>query len=422
MRTIGYYLLLICFVLAAYVAGIVSYPVVYPVVQPLLGRISPPLPAIPVADPVDMTVFWESWRLLDRDFYGEKPEGTARRYGAIHGLVNAFDDPYTRYEEPVQSIISGEQFCGCFGGIGATIEQVEDGFVLHPLPEQPAAKAGILDGDRLIQVDEEAITTELTIDDVVRLVRGEIGSKVKIVIQRPAIESTTAVNVANANGTPITPASELDTLSFVVERVEIQTPSMEWRLLDDDPATALIGYIRHMQFTSNSPDEMRQALTELQERGAERYILDLRGNPGGPVDAALQMADMWIDEGLLLIEEHADGRQEQFEAEAGMEAGSAPLVIVVDAGSASASEILAGALQDHQRAQLIGEQTYGKGSVQLRYELADKSSLYVTNAQWFTPAHHQIAGRGLTPDVLVEPGVDPLPIAIASVQQVIAAR
>jgi len=422
VRTIGYYLLLICFILVAYVAGVVSYPVIYPAAQPLLGRISPPLPSIPIADPVDMTVFWEAWHLLDRDFYGEKPEAMARRYGAIHGLVNIFDDPYTRYEEPVQSIISGEQFCGCFGGIGATIEQVEADFLLQPLPAQPAAEAGILNGDKLIQVDEELITTEMTIDDVVRLVRGEVGSEVKIVIQRSALESTTAVNVANSTGTPTIPLTELNTLSFVIERVEIQTPSMEWRLLDDDPATAMIGYMRHTQFTANSPDEMRQALTELQERGAERYILDLRGNPGGPVDAALQMADMWLDDGLLLIEEHANGQQEQFEAEAGMEVGNAPLVIIVDAGSASASEIFAGALQDHQRAQLIGEQTYGKGSVQLRYELADKSSLYVTNAHWFTPAYHQIAGTGLTPDILVEPDVDPLTIAIASVQQVIAAR
>ncbi len=420
VRTIGYYLLVICCVVVAYVAGIASYPIVYPLAQPFFGFLGTPMLNAPVPDPEDMTVFWEAWHLLDRDFYGTKPDGSARRYGAIHGLVNAFADPYTRYEEPVQSIISGEQFCGCFGGIGATIEQVESTFLLHPLPEQPAAVAGVLDGDRLLQVDETVITAEMTIDDVVRLVRGEVGSEVKVVVQRPALATTTAVNVANASGAPATPASQLETLSFVIERVELQTPSMEWRLLDDDPATAMIGYVRHSQFTANSPEEMRRALAELQERGAKGYLLDLRGNPGGPVDAALQMADMWLEEGLLLIEEHANGEREEFRAEAGTAVGDAPLLVIVDAGSASASEILAGALQDHGRAQLVGEQTYGKGSVQLRYELADSSSLYVTNAQWFTPDHHKIAGTGLTPDIPVEAGTDPLPVAVTTLLQLLA--
>jgi carboxyl-terminal processing protease len=257
---------------------------------------------------------------------------------------------------------------------------------------------------------------------VVNLVRGEVDSTVTIVVQRPAIAPTTAVNVASANGTPAARLSDLETLRFVITRTELQTPSMEWRLLDDDPTTATIGYIRHTQFTANSAEEMRTALAELQAAGAERYLLDLRGNPGGPVDAALQMADMWLDEGLILIEEHANGEQERFEAESGTAVGNVPLVVLIDGGSASASEILAGALQDHHRAQWVGEQSYGKGSVQLRYELADKSSLFVTNAKWFTPDYHEIAGTGLTPDIVVEPGVDPLPIAIESVQQIVAVR
>lgn len=421
MRTIGYYLFVIFFVLAVYIAGIVSYPVVYPLAQPLLG-LSGTRYIAPVPDPEDMTVFWEAWHLLERDFYGAKPESPQRRYGAIHGLVSTFDDPYTRYEEPRDSIISGEQFCGCFGGIGATIAQEDGHFLLEPVADQPAAQAGVQSGDRLIQVDDTVLTADMTIDEVVRFVRGEVGSEVKIVVQRPSAASTTPVNVANASGAPVTPASELETLSFVIERVEIQTPSMEWRLLDDNPATATIGYIRHTQFTANSPEEMRKALSELKEQGADRYILDLRGNPGGPVDAALQIADMWVDEGLLLIEEHANGEREEFIAEAGTEVDNVPLVIVVDGGSASASEILAGALHDHGRARLIGEQTYGKGSVQLRYELADDSSLYVTNAQWFTPQHHQIAGVGLTPDIAVNAGIDPLPIAVDVVQQAVAVQ
>jgi carboxyl-terminal processing protease len=412
------YLLLIVSLLTSYLAGVVSYPVF----QQWFGGAPTPQPVVQSADPIDMTVFWEVWHLLDRDFYGEKPVGVERGYGAIRGLVAAFDDPYTRFEEPVQTERDTVAFCGCSGGIGASIELVADRYILHPAPDQPAAAAGIFDGDQLVQVDDTPITVELTIDDVVQLVRGEVGSEVKITVHRPAQDATTAVNVANATGTPVTPVSAIDVLTFVIERVEIQIPSLEWRLLADDPATATIGYIRHTSFTGNSPDEMRSALTALQEQGAERYILDLRGNPGGPVDAALAIADMWIDEGLLLIEEHANGEQERFDAVAGTEVGDAPLVVIVDAGSASASEIVAGALQDHGRAQLIGEPTYGKGSVQLRYELADKSSLFVTSANWFTPNHQPIAGAGLTPDVMVAAGVDPLPAAIASVQQVTVAR
>ncbi len=420
MRTILLYLFLITALLFAYVAGLVSYPFV----QPLLGVAATPVP-VPVvtsADPVDMSVFWEVWQLLDRDFYGEKPVGTERSYGAIQGLVEKFGDPYTRFEEPVQSHETNTTLCGCFGGIGATIEQTDDGYILHPLPDQPAALAGILDGDKLIQVDETLITPALNIDEVVKLVKGEVDSEVEISVQRVIIEPTTAVNIANANGTPTPALSQLETLRFVIKRVELKTPSLQWRLLDDNPETATIGYMRHTQFTANSADEMRTALQELQAAGAERYLLDLRGNPGGPVDAALQMADMWVDDGLLLIEEHANGEQERFEAHAGTEVGEAPLVVLVDAGSASASEILAGALQDHRRATLVGEQTYGKGSVQLRYELADKSSLFVTNAQWFTPEHHKIAGMGLTPDIVVEPGGDPLPVAIEAVQQIVPAQ
>ncbi len=422
MRTILFYLLLISALLFAYVAGLVSYPVVQPLlgsaIQPLLGEVATPTPLINSADPVDMSVFWEVWQLLDRDFYGEKPAGTERSYGAIRGLVEKFGDPYTRFEEPVTTTATGAALCGCFGGIGATIEQTDDGFILHPLPDQPAALAGILDGDRLIQVDETVITLGLSIDEVVALVKGEVDSNVEITVQRAVSEPTTAVNIANANGTPTPALSQLETLRFVIKRVELKTPSLQWRLLDDDPKTATIGYMRHTQFTVNSADEMRTALQELHAAGAARYLLDLRGNPGGPVDAALQMADMWIDDGLLLIEEHANGEQERFEAHAGTDVETAPLVVLVDAGSASASEILAGALQDHRRATLVGEQTYGKGSVQLRYELADKSSLFVTNAQWFTPDHHKIAGTGLTPDIVVEQGADALAVAIESVLQI----
>ncbi|MEZ4673434.1 MAG: S41 family peptidase [Caldilineaceae bacterium] len=418
MRTPLFYFALIGCVLLAFAAGLLSYPML----QPLFHLPAVPAPTAQIADPMDMTVFWEAWYLLDRDFYGEKPPLAARSYGAVRGLTSAFNDPYTRFEEPVQSEASADGICGCYGGIGASIEQNGDGFLLHPWHNQPAAAAGIVDGDRLVQIEDTLITPDLSYDDVIRLERGDIDSEVKIVVQRVVEEPTTAVNLASATGTPTTPASAFETLSFVITRIEIREPSMEWRLLDDNASTAKIGYIRHFLVTTHSPEELQSALAELRAGGAERFILDLRDNPGGPVEPALQMADMWVDDGLLLIKEFANGEQERSAASAGMAGGNEPIAILVNGNTASASEILAGALQDHHRALLIGEQTYGKGSVQLRYTLADNSAIFVTNAQWFTPDYHKISGMGLTPDVPVEAGVDPLSVAIAEVQQLAAVR
>ena len=312
---------------------------------------------------------------------------------------------YTRYEPPPQSADSGAAICGCEGVIGVTLEPTADGFVLHPLPDLPAQQAGVLDGDLLIQVDETLITTTLAVEDVMALVSGEPDTSVIIVVQRQT----------SADADP-------EILNFEMTRVQVVKPSMEWRVLTEEAHGARIGYIQQFHFTDHSPEEMEEALHALLAQGANRFILDLRNNPGGTVDAALKITDLWLDEGVMLIEEDVHGAEKRFEATDGQIVEDAPLVIIVDHGSASASEIVAGALHDYNRATLVGTQTYGKGSVQLRHELADKSSLFVTNALWFTPRHHQISGVGLVPDILVEGAVDPLPAAIASVQQIAVAQ
>jgi carboxyl-terminal processing protease len=203
-------------------------------------------------------------------------------------------------------------------------------------------------------------------------------------------------------------------LTFPVTRAQMQTPSVQWRLLKDT-ASGTVGYIAHTLFTERSADEMKQAITELKAQGATRYILDMRGNRGGLVSTAVAIADMWLDDGVIFIEQKADGTESAESASKGVLV-DAPLVVIVDSGSASAAEIVAGALQDHGRATLVGEKTYGKGSVQLIHELPDKSSLHVTNAQWLTPNRRPISGNGLQPDVLIATGSDPLPKAIAVVE------
>lgn len=409
LRTFFLYLSLMVCIGLAFIAGFLSYPLIHPLlvsrwIEPSVQSVQQPtFTAVP--DPMDMTVFWQVNQILERDFYGAKPDLTTRRYGAINGLVAAFNDLYTRYEPPPQSAGSQAAICGCQGVIGVRVEQTLAGFVLYPQPDLPAQQAGLLAGDQLIQVDQIVLTTTMTMDAVMQLVNGEPNSAVILVVQRQSAGQTSR-----------------ETLNFQMTRIEVVTPSMEWRLLDNSGRQTNIGYIRHLHFTDHSPEEMEQALTELMAQGADRFVLDLRNNPGGTVDAALKITDMWLDQGVMLIEEDTSGKEKRFDATNGQLAPGAPLVIVVDHSTASASEIVAGALRDHERATLVGTKTYGKGSVQLRHELADKSSLFVTNALWFTPAHHQIAGVGLLPDLLVEDAVDPLPTAIASVQQIAVAQ
>jgi carboxyl-terminal processing protease len=253
-------------------------------------------------------------------------------------------------------------------------------------------------------VDAQPISATLTLDEVIALVRGEPGTQVTLVVARAPNDQ---------------PPQEI---AVVVTRAEIVTPSMEWRLLDDDPQTADVGYIRHTIFSERSAQEMRQAIDELTRRGARRFIWDLRGNPGGLLSAAVETADMWLAEGTILIEEKADGTRTTLSATPGDLTANAPLVVVVDGGSASAAEIVAGALRDQGRARLIGTKTFGKGSVQLIHELADHSSLHVTHAHWLTPRGDQITGAGLMPEVVVADGADPLPAALAALPAMQEAR
>ena len=376
----------------AFGVGYIAYPLLHPPRESVV--VDPQTEGTAGAQGLDLQLFWEVRSLLERDFFGEKPSEDAQRYGTVRGLVQAYDDPYTYFVEPQPRELEQDNLRGSFGGIGAYIVGGDDGYHLSPMPGQPAEQAGIQEGDLLLLVDDTEITTEMSEEDVVALVRGPVDTDVVLVVRRGQDDA-------------------VEELTIAVTRAVIETPSVDYRLLDDDPRTADIGYIKHTLFTERSPDEMLQAIQELTDRGATRFILDLRGNPGGIVNSAVAIADMWIDDGLIFTEERADGSREEFRATAGGPGVEYPLVVVVDAASASASEIVAGALQDLGRAQLVGEKTFGKGSVQFIHQLADASSLHVTTAEWFTSDGHQLTGVGLTPDRTIEPGADPLPAAVA---------
>lgn len=384
----------VMFAALAFLTGYAAYPLLHQ------GFSAAPLTGAASAAG-DMSQYWQVWALLDRDFYGPQPDAQARTRGAIAGMVQTYGDPYTFWVEPQARELERDDLAGRFGGIGATIEQTPDAFVLHPLADQPAARAGVLDGDRLIAVDAQPITTSMDVNAVVALVRGPVGTTVTITVLR---------------GDPAPGAQE--PMDIAIQRAEIRTPSVEWRLLDDQPGGADIGYLKQTLFSERSADEMTQGIKELLAAGATRFIWDLRGNPGGLLDAAVSQADMWLERGLIVREEKAGGITNSFDATPGDLSGGADLVVLVDGGSASASEIVAGALQSHARATLIGQKTFGKGSVQLIHELSDQSSLHVTNGQWLTPDGRQISGNGLTPDIVVAEGEVALQAAIDTLNAV----
>jgi carboxyl-terminal processing protease len=351
-----------------------------------------------------MDVYWEAWKLLDRDFYGDKPSSHVRTYGAVRGMVQSFGDPYTYFVEPAARELERDEMRGSFGGIGAGIESSDAGYLLRPNPGQPAATAGVQDGDLLLMVGDREIAADIPVDEVVRLIRGPVGTTVTILVRR-----------MQGDGAG-------DELTIAIERAEIETPSVQWRLAQSDSPGPVVGHIEHSVFTERSPQEMRQAVQELSEQGADSFVIDLRGNTGGLVSSAVEIADMWLSDGDILIEQDAGGEEKVFTADEETVRDDAPLIVLVDGQSASASEIVAGALRDNDRALLVGQKTYGKGSVQLVHELSDESSLHVTNAQWLTPNRVQITGLGLEPDVAVAAEDDSLKVAVAQAQGQVLAR
>ena len=261
-----------------------------------------------------------------------------------------------------------DELAGHFGGIGAYMTRNEaDDLVLTVIPDRPAAKAGVQDGDVLLEVEGKTITKEMPVDEVVALVRGDIGTKVTLKLQR---------------------LGQAEPLVVAVMRERIETPSVEWRVLDKDKR---IGYARISLFGQRTSQELQDGLADLASQGVDKLVLDLRGNGGGLVDAAVDIVSQFVNDGQVLREVKRGG-QERFYPTKGVKgpAQAWELALLVDGGTASASEIVAGSLRDQKRAVLIGEKTYGKGSVQEVHELSDGSSLHVTVARWLTPNRTQI--------------------------------
>jgi carboxyl-terminal processing protease len=323
-------------------------------------------------------IYWETWRIVADKFYGDIPAGPVPVYGAIKGALGTLNDPYTLFVEPQPRALEKADLEGKFGGIGALIRRGKAGeIILQPMVNSPAEKAGVKKDDVLVRVDDTAITAEMTTDQVVLLIRGEVGSQVTLILKR---------------------AEAAEPLTIVVTREVIETPSVEWRVLDQDHA---IGYVHIRLFTERTGEETERAIQDLRAQGMTSLVVDLRDNGGGLLDAAVDVASQFLGSGVVLYEERRGQAERSYTVERGGVALDQPLALLVNGGTASASEIVAGALQDQQRARLIGEKTYGKGSVQLVYDLSDQSSVHVTVARWLTPNRHQIDNQGLAPDIEV---------------------
>ena len=326
--------------------------------------------------PEQFQVFWEAWHLIEEKFYTEKPlDYQEMTYGAIRGMVASLGDHNTVFLTPAQADMFDEDLQGEFGGIGVTVSMTEEGQlrVVKLIPGAPAESAGLKAGDVILEVDGKRIE-DMDMTEAISRIRGPKGSKVRLLIQRLG-----------------------DTFEVTIERAVIEIPAVESRMLDKG-----IAYLSLWECNARTAQVVRQSLEQLMQENPRGLILDLRGNPGGYLYVAERVASEFIDDGLILIERNKDGTEVRHEARKGGCATQIPLVVLVDKATASAAEIIAGAIQDNKRGILIGERTFGKGSVQSTERLSDRSSLRITIAHWLTPNGHQIDGQGLMPDIEVK--------------------
>ncbi len=332
---------------------------------------------------VDFGLFWKTWNLVQDKFvatHNEKPATDQDRvYGAIKGMVASLGDPYTVFMTPEEEVAFETQIQGNFEGVGLEMG-IKDGIltVISALPGTPAKKAGISSGDKVVKINDK-ITTNMTVDEAVKIIRGKKGTSVKFTIVR----------------------EDKEPFEVTVVRDVINLPVIETKL---DPKTNIFT-IKLFSFTSQSAGLFRNAMREFATSKSSKLIIDLRGNPGGYLDSAVDIAGWFLPAGQVVLRQTSGaGKPETIIKSQGPDIfnGNVKIVILVDGGSASASEILAGALSEHGKATLVGAPTFGKGSVQEYIKVTADTALKVTIARWLTPNGISISEGGLTPQVEVK--------------------
>lgn len=352
-------------------------------------------------DAPDFSVLQDIYEILQRDFVDpSRVDPELLREGAINGMLEKLNDPHSVYISPEALQAGAGDLEGSFEGIGATVDQASDGsiVIIAPFSGSPAERAGIRAGDIILRVDGES-TRGWTVQDAVRRIRGPRGTQVTLTVEHQdgKVEDITITRDEIV----------LDSLRGCPGGSGTTLPSIECPLLDRNGRPVNdIAYVQIVQFTANTPQELRRFLQGVDRNRYRGLIVDLRNNPGGLLSTTVDAADEFLDGGDILIEVDRDGNERVFRAERGGAATDLPLVVLVNHGSASGAEVVAGALQDHGRAVVVGETTFGKGTVNQLRELSDGGGLYVSVSRWLMPKRKTIEGTGITPDIQV-PGPTP---------------
>lgn len=324
---------------------------------------------------VDFSMFWDAWNLLQKNYVDKNKLDTQTLvYGAIDGMVNSLGDPYTVFFPPKESKAFAEQIRGSFGGVGIELGNRDNILtVIAPIRGTPAERAGILAGDKIVKIDGTS-TEGMKVEEAVNKIRGTKGTSVTLTIARAS-------------------AGELKDHKLTREIIKI--PAVAWKMLDGN-----VAYLQVFIFNENVDAEFKKAADEITHSSAQRIVLDLRNNPGGLLDSAVDLTGYFLDaDKVVTIEKFGNGSENTFKTTANAKLKNYPLVILINKGSASASEILAGALHDQRKVTLVGETSFGKGSVQEIDQLPMGSSLKITIAKWYTPSGVSINENGIKPTV-----------------------
>jgi len=322
---------------------------------------------------VDFSIFWDAWKLVTEKYVGQYSTGKMI-HGAIKGMIEALGDPYSAFMEPGANQMLLEDLSGEIQGIGAEISE-KDGKILivAPLDDSPAKKAGLKAQDEILEIDGQT-TQGMNLDQAISKIRGKAGTEVVLLINRSGFNQPQ---------------------EFKIKREKIIVKSLKFEMKGD------IGYIEISQFAEDTSELVRQAAEELIKNNPRAIILDLRDNPGGYLDASVDVASIFMERGVVVKEEYRDGRIEELKTTLEGKLSKYRILVLVNEGSASASEIVAGALRDSRQALIIGKKTFGKGSVQELENLKDESALRLTVAHWLTPNGQTIDKDGIKPDIEV---------------------
>lgn len=338
--------------------------------------------------PKDFPLFWEAWRTVQGEFYGDIPKPQTLTRGAIRGMLRGLNDPHTVLIEPEPARNEKSNLAGETGDVGLNLD-IKTGVltVVAPVPGSPSDKAGIRAGDILLKIGDKDVAIDVSAQEAGALLRGPIGSKVVLSLRR---------------------IGDPKPMTLELTREKYPLPTVESKIL---PGTTY-GYIKITMETAETAKEFGRALDGLKGQKITGIVLDLRNNPGGLFpEPVLDIAGQFLkNNDVVLYEKYRDGTEKEYKAGSQRGAVDLRVAVLVNSGTASAAEILAGALKDYKRAPLIGEPTYGKGSVQSIRQLSDGAALHITTATWFTPKHTQIEGKGLEPDI-------PAPLTDESLQK-----